>query len=59
MHKQQENIQRVVAGKVLKDIHKIVEEDSVKEKQEKNGALFAGSLILFFVILLSGLFILV
>ena len=54
MDKQQKNIQRMVADKVIKDIHKIVEEDKIKEKQERNGAMLVGGLVLFFVLFVLG-----
>ena len=54
MDKQQQNIQRVVAAQALKDIHKIVEKDRIKENQEKNGAVLVGALILFFIIIFLG-----
>ncbi len=42
MDKLQKNIERVVAVKVLKDIHKIVENEEAKEKKEKRWALVIG-----------------
>lgn len=56
MDKQQQNIQRVVAAKALKDINKIVEDDRVKEKQEKNVAMLVAGVILFLVILIFSMF---
>lgn len=56
MDKQQKNVQRVVADKALKDIHKIVEDDRKKEKQEKNVAMLVAGVILFLVILIFSLF---
>ena len=52
MDKQQKNIERVVAGKALKDIHKIVEKDKIKEKQENKGAIVVGLFMLILVVLL-------
>jgi len=58
MDKQQKNIQRVVADKALKDIHKIVEKDKIKEKQEKKAAVIIGVImLLFFALLLLLIFI--
>lgn len=57
MDKQQQNIERTVAHKALKNIHTIVEEDKIKEKQEKKGAMLVSALILFFAIFIMTLVI--
>jgi len=57
MDKQQKNIERVVADKVLKDIHKIVVKDKAQEKYEKKGAFLVGGVILVFIVALFVLII--
>lgn len=57
MDKQQQNIQRVVAHKALKVIHTIVEDDKIKEKNEKKGAMLVSALILFFAVFIMTLVI--
>jgi len=52
MDELEKNVKQVVVSKVLKDIHKIVNEDKVKEAREKRWAMIILSLILAVVVLL-------
>ena len=51
MDKLKKNIELIVANKALKDIHKIVKEDEVKEKHEKRLAKIVAGLILIVIVL--------
>jgi len=50
--KLEKNVKQVVAEKVLKDIHKIVREEEVKEKREKHWAKLIVGMTLLAVIVL-------
>jgi len=50
--KLEKNVKQVVAEKVLKDIHKIVREEEVKEKNEKRWAKLIVGMTLLTVIVL-------
>ena len=52
MDELEKNIKQVVAGKVIKDIHKIVSREEIKEKQEKRWAMFVVGLVLTAVVVL-------
>lgn len=51
VNKLQKNIQQLVAKKVLKDIRKIVDEETLKEKSEKYWAIL-GLVLIFSAVLL-------
>ncbi len=56
MNKLEENVQRVVASKVLKDIDEIVKSDLEKQKEERFSSILVVvlfSLTLVFIIVLS------
>lgn len=46
MNKLKKNIERVVADKALKDIHKIVESDLEQQKHEKTGVILVIVIVL-------------
>ena len=53
MDKLKKNIDQLVTGKVLKDIHRIVSEEEKKEKQEKRWSIIISALIAISVIVIT------
>ena len=53
MNKLKKNIDQLVTGKVLKDIHRIVSEEEKKEKQEKRWSIIISALIAISVIVIT------